>query len=310
MARVLVTGGTGLIGRHLIERLVARGHTVSVLSRSCASVRPGVACLRWDPLRGHLSPEALTGVEVIVHLAGANLAAGRWTRRRKKEILDSRVRSAELLFERVREAGAPLRAMVSASAVGYYGAVTRERPFTEDDQPGSDFLALVCRSWEEAAERFAELGARAVRLRLGVVLAQEGGALPRFARLARLGLIAPLGGGDQHFPWIHIEDAVGIFAKAIEEELDGAYNAVAPQDVTNREFVRTLAGAVGKSVWLSGVPGVALRWLYGEMSAVMLEGSPVSPAKIEREGYRFRYPELEGALRALLIPESVHTANG
>ena len=188
MYRVVVTGGTGLVGRHLVARLVERGHSVTVLTRGAPHTQGGVAYAQWDVQAGALDAATVQQAEVVVHLAGENIAAGRWTRKRKRAILESRVRSAELLFKTVQRANAPPRAFVSASAVGYYGSVTSDHVFVEEDPPGKDFLAEVCRQWEDAALRFADLGARVVLLRTGIVLASDGGALPKLARPVRYGV--------------------------------------------------------------------------------------------------------------------------
>ena len=303
MANVLITGGTGLIGRHLVPFLRGRGHQVGVLSRSGRPVA-GARMFSWQPEQDRLNEEAVRWAEAVVHLAGANIGEGRWTERRKQEIFDSRVRSAELLYRAAEQAGARLKVFVSASATGYYGQVTRDRAFRETDPPGRDFLAGVCTAWEQAADQFSELGARVVKLRTGVVLAADGGALPRFAGPARWGLAPVLGSGRQFLPWIHILDLVRLYALALEKDsLKGPYNAVAPQQVRQRDFVRTLAAVLGRPRLAPPVPAVFLRLFLGEMAGMLLEGSPVSAEKLLATGFTFRFPELGGALEDLLSGE-------
>ncbi len=304
MYRVLVTGGTGLVGRRLVTRLVARGHSVTVLTRRAPHRQNGVAYFRWDVQAGTLDAATVQKAEVLVHLAGENIAAGRWTRRRKRALLESRVRPAELLFKTVQGARRPPRVFISASAVGYYGAVTSNRVFTETDPPGKDFLAEVCRQWEAAALRFAGLGTRVVLLRTGVVLARDGGALPKLAGPVRHAVAVPLGSGTQHMPWIHIEDLVDLYVSAIEsDQLSGPYNAVAPECPTNKAFMKTLAEVQGRPFLPIGVPGFLLRLVLGEMATSLLEGSCVSEARIRATGYTFRFPTLRLALEDLLATE-------
>ncbi len=304
MYRVVVTGGTGLVGRHLVARLVKRGHLVTVLTRGAPHTQDGVAYAHRDVQTGALDDDTVQQAEVVVHLAGENIAAGRWTRERKRAILESRVRSAELLLKTVQRAKLPLRAFVSASAVGYYGSATSDHVFVEEDLPGKDFLAEVCHQLEEAALRFADLGARVVLLRTGIVLARYGGALPKLARPVRCGVAVPLGSGVQRMPWIHIEDLVNLYVSAIEsDELSGPYNAVAPECPTNRAFMKTLAEVLERPFLPVGVPGFFLRLALGKMATSLLKGSCVSAARISAAGHAFRFPNLRGALKNLLLAE-------
>ena len=301
MERILVTGGTGLIGSHLVPRLQEAGYRVAILSRSAGNTREGVPVFHWDVEPGKLDERALEYAETIIHLAGENIAAGRWTSRRKQRIRDSRVKSAELLFRKIRQAGGAVHRFVSASAVGYYGMRTRAETLTETTPPGDDFLATVCRQWEAAAELFTGLGARVVVFRIGMVLTPRGGALQRLALPVRLGLGSPLGRGTQWLPWIHIDDLVEMFLFALREErLQGAYNAVAPGQVTQAEFMRTLAEVLGKPFFLPPVPAALVKWAFGEMAGMVLEGSRVAPQKIVEAGFAFRFPELRPALEHLV----------
>lgn len=282
---IVISGGTGLVGRYLSKKLREAGYNVSVLSRS-------------EPE----SVKAIDEADYIVHLAGANIGAGRWTARRKKEILSSRVETAEMIFKRVAALpGTPrLKAFISASATGYYGAVTTDHIFTENDPAATDFLGETCRLWEAAADRFQELGVRTVKLRTGVVLTAKGGALAKMSLPVILGLGSAMGSGAQYLPWIHIDDLCSIYIKAIEDaQMQGAFNAVAPDQINNKEFTRSLARALQKPFWLPPIPALLMKLLFGEMSSLLLEGSRVSADKITQAGYSFRFPKLEEAFRDL-----------
>ena len=213
--------------------------------------------------------------------------------------MDSRVLSARTLYNNL-EPGHKLKALISASAIGYYGAVTGSEIFVESDPPGNDFLGEVCKNWESATAQFSQKGIRTVSIRMGVVLSARGGALSRLAPLAKMGLSAPVGSGKQYMPWIHIDDLCEIFIKSIEdEEMKGAYNAVSPEQVTNRDLTRQLAKSLDKPFWLPNIPALLMRILYGQMAVMLLEGSRVSPGKIMEAGFSFQYPELEKALKQI-----------
>jgi uncharacterized protein (TIGR01777 family) len=306
--KVLISGGSGLVGRHLGRMLRDMGYGVALLSRK-EKKEEAIPTYIWNPVPGihpgeAIEKGALDGVESIIHLAGISIGGKRWSEKRKKEILDSRVKTAEFLFHVIREHGITLKTFITASASGYYGTVTTDRIFWEDDPPGGDFTGSVCRQWEEAADRFSEAGMRTVKIRTGVVLSGKGGALPRLSSLPKLGLGAPLGSGKQYMPWIHLEDLSRIYAFALENEgLSGPYNAVAPEHLTNREFTRRLSRQLGRPCFLPSIPAPAMRLLFGEMAVLLLEGSRISPEKILSEGFRFTYPDLATALDHL-YPET------
>lgn len=298
MTKVLITGGTGLTGTKLIVKLQERGHEVAILSRS-EKRSAAYPVYRWDPATQELDPQALDGVDCIVHLAGVNIGGGRWTRKRKQRIIESRVDSAQLIFDRLKERRDTLPlAFISASAIGYYGAVSSSHLFSESDPPATDFLGKTCELWEQAAIRFEKAGIRSVRIRTGVALSGQGGILSRLSTPVKIGLGAAIGKGSQYLPWIHMDDLCDIYIHAIENErISGAYNAVAPEHITNREFMQTLSGALNKPYWLPNIPVFMLRLIFGEMSVMLLEGSRVSSEKIVSSGFRFRYPVLQGALK-------------
>lgn len=297
MAVVLITGGSGLVGRALTKSLLARGDEVRWLSRE-AGVRHGVRAYAWDVQHGAIDLEALRGVERIVHLAGAGIADKRWSRKRVAELISSRADSARLLLHGAREAECRPHCIVSASGVGYYGAVTRDEPFTEHDAPGTDTIARITVEWERAVDKWQAL-CRVVKLRTPVVLAREGGALPKLAALARWGLAARIGSGKQWMPWIHIDDLVTAYLRALDDDaMQGAFNVIGGNS-TNREFMRAVAEAVQRPMWLPPVPGVLLRVALGEAAVLLLRGSPVIDGRA-RTAYQMRHQALNKALLTLL----------
>jgi uncharacterized protein len=303
--KILITGGTGLIGRALCNKLQEKGYEVAVLSRSKKSDSKMHTYI-WDPGKSEIDKEAIATSDFIVHLAGANISGKRWTRERKQEIVDSRVETAKLLFNKVKRTKNRLKAFISASGANYYGMQTSDKVFSEDDPPGNDFMGETCRKWEKSAGRFKELRIRTVILRNGAVLSPEGGALPKMNIPVKLGVAAPIGTGKQYFPWIHIDDVCDIYIKAIEDEkMKGVYNAVAPEHTTNRHFMQTLARVQEKPYWAPNAPSVGVKLALGEMAQVILEGSRVSSDKIKSAGYSFRFPELEGALAHLVGKETI-----
>lgn len=300
MTSILITGGSGLVGRHLSGKLKEKGYDVSILSSSGRQV-PGYRSYSWNPETREIDSQAVLNADFIIHLAGANIGEKRWTQKRKQEIIDSRVKTGQLIFDIFKQSPEKLRAFISASATGYYGAITSEQVFREEEPANSDFLGEICRQWEEVADLFANSGIRTIKLRTGVVLTERGGALEKLLLPVRLFVGSAMGSGKQFMPWIHVDDLCEMYVKAIEdEEMTGAYNAVAPQHVTNREFTRTIARVLKKPFWPLKVPAFALLLLFGEMSAVILEGSRVSSEKIIKAGFTFSYPELTTALYNLL----------
>jgi uncharacterized protein (TIGR01777 family) len=300
--RVAVTGASGLVGSALVPALRAAGHRVDRLTRRVPAA--GSPDIRWDPARGELDPRALEGVDAVVHLAGESIAALRWTASVKERIRRSRVEGTRLLAETLARLERRPRALVSVSAVGYYGD-RGETPLTEDSPPGAGFLADVCRAWEAAADPARAAGIRVVHPRLGVVLAGEGGALPRMALPFRLGVGGVVGSGRQYWSWIGLGDLVRILELGLAlDSLAGPVNAVAPTATTNREFTRVLGRALGRPT-LVPFPALAVNLVLGEMGAALLLASArVLPRRLERAGFRFRCPGLEAALRDALAGET------
>lgn len=299
MKNVLITGGTGLIGTHLIKKLKEKGYNVSLLSRK-SSIIDKVLVYKWDPDNNLLDPKALETADCVIHLAGAGIGDKRWTKKRKKLIAESRIKTGELLYNKVQETGTKLKAFISASGSGYYGTVTTNKIFSETDKPSKDFIGEICRKWEQSADRFAKSGIRTIKVRTGIVLAAKGGALARMITQVKFGIGSAIGSGRQYLPWIHIDDLCGIYIKAIEDELlTGTYNAVAPQHITNKEFMRTLAKVQKKPFFFPAIPSFLVKIIFGEMSGIILKGSRISAEKIISAGYSFRYPDLETALMGL-----------
>jgi len=300
MENVLITGGTGLIGRHLSKRLKDSGYSVALLSRKPAS-NSGLKVYTWDPDSGAIDPEAISTADYIIHLAGAGLGDRRWSEKRKKEILDSRILSARLITTRLKETGRRPKAFISASGTGYYGSATSEQIFNESDESGADFIGEVCRRWEEAAGEAGKIGIRTVIIRTGIVLTKRGGALPRMALPARFGIGSPLGNGRQYVPWIHVDDLCGIYIKAMgDQRMSGPYNATAPEHINNSRLMETISGVMGRPFFFPAIPSFIFKILYGEMASILLNGSRVSAEKIIESGYVFSYSDLESALRNLL----------
>jgi uncharacterized protein (TIGR01777 family) len=300
--KAVMTGATGLIGRQLIDRLPQP----TILTRDAARARQSLGAkiadaVAWDTSR---PPPAsvLEGVDAVFHLAGEPVAEGRWTAAKKARIRDSRVLGTQRLVEAIRQCAHPPKVLVSASAVGYYGS-RGDEVLEETSPPGHDFLAEVCREWEQQARAAEDVGVRVVSIRIGIVLARQGGALPRMLTPFRWGLGSPLGNGRQYMPWIHLDDLVSLFCFAAQRpELRGPVNGVAPHPVTNREFTRTLARVLRRPAWLPPVPAFVLRLMLGEFAQVLLASQRVHPAAALAAGFTFQFPELEAALRNLLAP--------
>lgn len=306
MSEVLISGARGLIGRALADRLRARGDRVRVLSRS-PDTAPGH--YGWNPEAGELDRASLDGVDAVVHLAGESIAAGRWTRERKRRILDSRSKGTELLGRAIAEASLPPRVWLSASAVGFYGD-RGEDLVDESSRPGEGFLVDVCRAWEDATRPAKEAGVRVVSLRIGVVLDGSGGALAAMLTPFRFGLGGPVGSGRQFLSWITLRDTVGLILHALDTQtVAGPLNAVAPAPARSRDFARALGRVLSRPALLP-LPALAVRALLGEMGErLLLDGARVSCERALASGYHFADPELEPALRSLLSRPPASGAN-
>jgi len=292
---ILITGASGLIGTRLIKNLLEKGHRVSVLSRQNSNFK-GVSTFNWDIDKQLIDLKAFEGIDTIIHLAGAGIADKRWTKQRKQEIVDSRIRSTQLLYHTIDAIKAPVKTFISASAVGYYGD-RNDEILHEESESGTGFLADCCKQWEAAVDEGLKSGIRVVKLRIGIVLSKQGGALSELARPVSFFVGAPLGSGKQWMPWIHLTDLVSIFEKAIENsDYSGTFNACTPYPVTNYEFTKILAKKLFRPVWPVNVPEFVLKTMLGEMSTVILNSTRTSPQKLMDLGFRFRYQGLDAAL--------------
>jgi uncharacterized protein len=296
--KALITGGSGLIGTRLTEMLLAKGWQVAHLGRQ--ERKGSVPTFRWDPVKGYIDSNAFEGVTKIVHLAGASIAGKRWTESYKREILNSRVRTTRLLFEHLSKGKGTINRIVSASAIGLYGAGSVNEVFSEERSAGDGFLAEVVSKWEAEVNRISSLGIFVSTVRTGIVLSNKGGALVQMARPIRFGLGAPLGAGDQVISWIHIDDICGIYLYLLDRDLPGPFNATAPHPVTNEELTEAIARELGRPLWLPNIPGFILKVALGEMATAVLTGSNVSSSKIASAGYSFSFRDIETALRSLL----------
>ena len=294
---ILLTGGTGLIGRNLTKQLLANGYQASHLSRSPGK-NPQVKTFLWDVDKGRIDDSCINGVDIIIHLAGAGVADKRWTDERKKEIIGSRTKSIGLIYHLLHTKKHKVSSIISASAIGYYGDCGDEL-LTENSPPNNDFMAQCCVDWEVAVDEGRDLNLRVLKFRTGVVL-DNGGALKQMALPVKLCIGSPLGNGKQWIPWIHWHDVVDMYMLGIEKEgLTGVYNMVAPNPVTNEQLTQTIAKQLHKPLWAPKIPTFLLKLLMGEMSTIALSSTKVSAQKIEDAGFKFKYPDISSALKEI-----------
>ena len=299
--KIIITGGTGLIGTQLSEALTRDGHQLTSLVRSSkSSSTSAMTFLRWDIERGEIDDAAkLEGHDAVIHLAGENVAGGRWTAERKRRIRDSRVNGTRLLVDTLARLNAPPTVFLSASATGFYGADRGKETLTEASAPGEDFLARVCREWEAEGLRAEDFGARVVLLRTGIVLSPKGGALAKMLPVFKLGLGGKLGSGQQVMSWIALADELAAIRFALgNEAVRGPINLTAPHPVTNLEFTQTLGRVLSRPT-IFAVPQFALQLAFGELADTVLGSLRVLPSNLEAAGFRFEFSNLENALRHL-----------
>lgn len=295
---ILITGGSGMIGSKLTSMLVANGHHVSHLGRS--KNKSQAKTFLWDPSKWYIDAEALSGIDTVIHLAGAGIADKRWTAGRKNEILLSRTESSRLLSESLRRIPNQVTALIAASGISFYGLENRKRPFVEDDLAGSDFMARVTVAWEKEVDKVSD-SIRLVKIRTGVVLSESGIAMKKLTLPVKLFVGAPLGSGQQYVNWIHIDDVCRIYLQAVENvTMHGAYNAVAPNPVTNKELTLELARVLKRPLWAPPVPEFLVKLIAGEVADVVLHGGKISAAKLEQTGFKFRFEDVRSALEDLL----------
>lgn len=298
MQNILITGGSGLIGQELSKRLTALNYGVSHLTRTLKQ-NAAYKQYRWDIAADYIDEKAFEETDIIIHLAGENVSNGRWTAQQKQKILDSRIKSAELISKHLKDK--KLNAFISASGISYYGTVTSPQIFNETDSAGTDFLAQVSVKWENAVHAISAQAERVAILRTGVVLSQLGGALKKMVSPIKMGIGSPLGSGNQYLPWIHVNDMVNMYVHAVQNnQFSGIYNAVASQHCTNKEMTEAIAKALNKKLWAPNVPTFVLKGLFGEMADIILKGSRIDNALIKSTGFSFEYDDLEQALKNLL----------
>lgn len=294
METILISGGTGLIGKHLSVLLRNKGYKVTVLSRSNSDAPNSYF---WNIEAGFIEEKAIVEADFIIHLAGAGIADSRWTKKRKKELVNSRVNSTKLLYKYVEKFNPNLKGFIAASGVGYYGALTSEKIFTENDSAGSDFLATICKLWEKESLKFDTINIRTVILRTGIVFSNKGGAYEKMSKPIKLGVGAALGSGKQFMPWIHITDLCNMYISAIENtQLHGIYNAVSPEHITNKEVSNNIAARLNTKIRLPNIPSFVLKTILGNMAVILLEGSRVSSKKISKTGFKFEFKTLKETL--------------
>jgi uncharacterized protein (TIGR01777 family) len=294
---VLITGGTGFVGKYLTKVLLDKGYTVSILTRSPKPNTEGITYYVWDVSSQSMDEAAVLQADYIIHLAGENIAEKRWTTKRKAEIIDSRTQSARLIYTVLKKHNKKIEAFVSASGIGIYGALNGEGICTENTLPGNDFVGITCQQWEAAADLFSDLGIRTVKIRTGLVLGKKEGFLKKLTPVFKAGFGSALGSGKQYMPWIHISDLCAIYMEAIENKnMTGAYNATINDSTTSSSFSKLLAKEYNRFIWLPNVPAFALRLAMGEMATIVLAGRRVSSDKIKRLGFRFKFKNLRKAL--------------
>ena len=299
---VVLTGGTGFIGKKLTRLLLENGFSVSVLSRSVKENSEGISYYKWDVDAGTIDEQAILNADYVIHLAGENIGAKRWTVNRKKAILDSREKSTQLLFSCLHKHNKQLKAFVSASGVGIYGAITDEVICSETTPAASDFLGTVCQKWEAATNPIRDLGIRTVQIRTGLVLGKGDGVLQQLIPLFKYKLGSAIGSGKQYMPWIHIDDLCRIYlASMLNSEMQGPYNAAINDSTNNTIFSSALAKVFGYTIWLPNVPAFVLQLVLGEMAQLVLKGRRINSNAIEKTGFQFQFTDLEKALRDCIV---------
>ncbi|WP_405199496.1 TIGR01777 family oxidoreductase [Christiangramia sp. LLG6405-1] len=299
--KVLITGATGMIGSRLSDLCRESGMMVHYLTTSKSKIekREDYKGFYWDPKSEEIEKECIDGVTTIIHLAGASIAE-KWTSEYKETIIKSRTETAALLYDTLKNNEHQVENFISASAIGKYPDSLEKLYFEDDEVLADNFVGTVVKKWEAAADRFSNLGIDVAKIRVGLVLSEKGGMLEKVRKPIEMNVGAPLGSGKQWQSWIHLDDLAGIFLHAIERELTGVYNAVAPNPVTNKEMTKQLADQLNKPLWLPNVPKFVLKTMLGEMSQIVLSSQLVSCKKIEEHGYKFKYSNLSKALEDLV----------
>ncbi len=295
---ILITGANGMLAKTLAAQL-SENYSIRFLTRKVRKANE----FKWDIENKYIDPESLKGVHTIIHIAGSSISDKRWTNNRKKIILSSRIDSANLILNELKRQNLTIDSFFSASAIGYYGTITTGETFNENSPNGNDFLSMVCEKWENKSKEFvsSQIAKRNVIIRIGVILDKKGGALPKLIRPIRLLIGAPLGTGNQYIPWIHIHDLVRVFQKILDnKQINGTFNAVAPEHITNAEMTRAIAQQIKKPLFLPKIPKFIIRLFFGEKSIILLEGNRVSSKKLLDTKFKFKFDKLKDALKHLV----------
>lgn len=296
---ILVTGGTGFVGKGLVDLLLQKGYHVNLLVRreETGFENPNLKTFKWNVYEGKIDRHCIEKADAIIHLAGEEIAGKRWTDERKKQIIESRTKSIRLIYSLLRKNKNQVRHIISASAVGYYGDRGNEL-LSEDSLPAKDFLAETCIEWEEAVDESRKFGLRIVKLRSGIVLGEHGGVLPQMNRFLPFGLSLIPGSGNQWVSWIHYDDAINTYLYALENQaMEGVYNMASPEPVTLHQLTHSISKAKKISPLFVHVPVSILKIAIGEMSLMVLESTKVSSGKLKKSGYKFKYPEIGKAMK-------------
>lgn len=298
--KILITGATGLIGSELVKLLVAKKHSVHYLTTSKSKIenKPNYQGFYWNPEQGKIDENCLYQVDVIVHLAGASISK-RWSNSYKQEIIESRILGAELLYNLVRKNPSQVKQFISASGTSIYPESIIKVYDETEKQTEDSFLSYVVQKWEESANRFQVLGLKVCKIRTGVVLSKQGGALPEMAKPIKMGFGAAFGSGKQMQSWIHLDDLVALYCFVIENQLEGVYNGVTSNPVSNSELTKAIAKALKKPLWLPNIPEFVMKVILGEMSYLLFSSKNLSSDKIQKLGFNFKFPKVQEALHAI-----------
>ncbi|KQR94510.1 hypothetical protein ASG01_01100 [Chryseobacterium sp. Leaf180] len=298
---ILITGANGSVAKNL-SKLLQNDYEIRFLTRTKKNANE----FEWNIEKKTIDVAALKNVSHIIHLAGANVAEKKWTDERKKEIFTSRIDSAKLILDTLKQNNFKIKSFISASASGIYGSFTSEKIFDESGPYGNDFLAEVVKAWEAAADDFKKgnIAERVVKVRTPIVLAEDEGALKKMSVPVKMGFGSPIGSGKQYMPWVHINDLSRMYKFAVESEIDGAYNVASPEHVNSKQFTKAIAKVLDKPMFMPNVPAFMLKLIFGELSVVLLEGSRISSEKLQKEGFKLEFPNLDSALRDLLLKKN------
>lgn len=298
--KILITGATGLIGSELVKLLLSKNHSVHYLTTSNAKIKeePNYKGFYWNPQEGKIDERCIEGVDVIIHLAGANIAQ-RWTNKYKQEIIESRTLSSELLFNLIKKSPNQVKQIVSASGTAIYPESISQVYDETTTESEDSFLSNVVKKWEESVDTFQVLGIKVCKLRTGIVLSNKGGALPEMVKPINLGFGAAMGTGKQIQSWIHITDLVAMYYFAIEKQLEGIFNAVSPHPVSNQELTKVIAKTLKKPLWLPNIPEFVMNLILGEMSYLLFSSKNLSSIKITNSGFQFQFPKIDKAINDL-----------